>query len=64
MRFDHGVASGDPLADAVILWTRVTPVDAGDPRPVPWSGRSPRTTPSPPSCARARPSPTAPPTTP
>jgi len=26
--FQHGVASGDPLADAVILWTRVTP--AGD----------------------------------
>jgi alkaline phosphatase D len=24
--FRHGVASGDPLADAVILWTRVTPV--------------------------------------
>ena len=23
--FDHGVASGDPLADAIILWTRVTP---------------------------------------
>ncbi len=23
--FDHGVASGDPQADAVILWTRVTP---------------------------------------
>jgi alkaline phosphatase D len=23
--FQHGVASGDPLADAVILWTRVTP---------------------------------------
>jgi len=23
--FAHGVASGDPLADAVILWTRVTP---------------------------------------
>ena len=23
-RFDHGVASGDPLADRVILWTRVT----------------------------------------
>jgi len=23
--FRHGVASGDPLADAVILWTRVTP---------------------------------------
>lgn len=25
--FRHGVASGDPLADRVILWTRVTPVD-------------------------------------
>lgn len=25
--FQHGVASGDPLADAVILWTRVTPPD-------------------------------------
>lgn len=24
-RFRHGVASGDPLADRVILWTRVTP---------------------------------------
>jgi alkaline phosphatase D len=23
--FQHGVASGDPLADAVVLWTRVTP---------------------------------------
>lgn len=23
--FDHGVASGDPLTDRVILWTRVTP---------------------------------------
>lgn len=23
-RFDHGVASGDPLADRVILWTRVS----------------------------------------
>jgi alkaline phosphatase D len=23
--FKHGVASGDPLSDAVILWTRVTP---------------------------------------
>ena len=26
--FGHGVASGDPLADAVIIWTRVTPVDS------------------------------------
>ena len=23
--FSHGVASGDPYADSVILWTRVTP---------------------------------------
>jgi alkaline phosphatase D len=30
LRFDHGVASGDPLADRVILWTRVTPAT---PRP-------------------------------
>ena len=27
--FQHGVASGDPLADRVILWTRVTPAMAG-----------------------------------
>jgi alkaline phosphatase D len=26
-RFQHGVASGDPLADRLILWTRVTPSD-------------------------------------
>lgn len=25
--FNHGVASGDPLSTAVILWTRVTPLD-------------------------------------
>jgi alkaline phosphatase D len=23
--FEHGVASGDPLQDKVILWTRLTP---------------------------------------
>ena len=28
VRFDHGVGSGDPLADRVILWTRITPADA------------------------------------
>ena len=28
--FYHGVASGDPLPDAVILWTRYTPVSATD----------------------------------
>ncbi len=27
--FQHGVASGDPLPDRVILWTRVTPDTAG-----------------------------------
>jgi alkaline phosphatase D len=27
--FRHGVASGDPLADRVLLWTRVTPGNAG-----------------------------------
>ncbi|QLE97615.1 alkaline phosphatase D family protein [Neptunomonas phycophila] len=26
--FAHGVASGDPLADKVIIWTRITPRDA------------------------------------
>jgi len=33
--FRHGVASGDPLADAVILWTRVTLAE-----PAPGSGAS------------------------
>jgi len=28
--FFHGVASGDPLADRVIIWTRVTPERDGD----------------------------------
>lgn len=27
--FYHGVASGDPLTDRVIIWTRVTPSDSG-----------------------------------
>jgi len=27
--FEHGVASGDPLQDRVILWTRVTPENEG-----------------------------------
>ncbi|WP_335923806.1 alkaline phosphatase D family protein [Shewanella indica] len=30
--FFHGVASGDPTQDAVIIWTRVTPQTAGDVR--------------------------------
>jgi alkaline phosphatase D len=33
--FLHGVASGDPLSDRVILWTRVTPVGT-DPITVAW----------------------------
>ena len=34
--FRHGVASGDPLADRVILWTRVTVSDAPAPVEVRW----------------------------
>jgi alkaline phosphatase D len=33
--FQHGVASGDPLTDRVMLWTRVTQDDP-DPVPVDW----------------------------
>lgn len=28
--FNHGIASGDPLADRVILWTRITPETDGE----------------------------------
>jgi len=36
--FKHGVASGDPMTDRVILWTRVTPRAAGTgPVTVSWS---------------------------
>ncbi|MGH9001031.1 MAG: alkaline phosphatase D family protein [Acidimicrobiia bacterium] len=35
--FRHGVASGDPTPDGVVLWTRCTPgPGAGDPLPVAW----------------------------
>lgn len=27
--FNHGVASGDPTQDKILLWTRITPLDAG-----------------------------------
>jgi alkaline phosphatase D len=37
--FLHGVASGDPLPDGVLLWTRVTPT----PEAIPGSGRGPDT---------------------
>ncbi|MDI9888405.1 PhoD-like phosphatase N-terminal domain-containing protein, partial [Streptomyces sp. HNM0645] len=35
--FLHGVASGDPLPDGVLLWTRVTPA----PDALPGSGKGP-----------------------
>ena len=35
--FLHGVASGDPLSDRVILWTRVTPGFGASGGPVRWS---------------------------
>ena len=38
--FAHGVASGDPLPDAIVLWTRITPT----PDAVPGSGVGPATT--------------------
>lgn len=34
--FRHGVASGDPLRDRVVLWTRVTPGAPGDTVDVGW----------------------------
>ncbi|ENU30592.1 hypothetical protein F991_01515 [Acinetobacter sp. CIP-A165] len=34
--FDHGVASGDPLQDRVILWTRLSPNDASARLQVTW----------------------------
>ena len=34
VRFSHGVASGDPLADRLILWTRARAEDASDPRDI------------------------------
>ncbi|MFI7317411.1 alkaline phosphatase D family protein [Streptomyces venezuelae] len=37
--FHHGVASGDPLPDGVLLWSRVTPT----PDAVPGSGKGPDT---------------------
>lgn len=34
--FYHGVASGDPLSDRVIIWTRVTPPDSAESVSVIW----------------------------
>jgi alkaline phosphatase D len=33
--FQHGVASGDPMSDRVMLWTRITGATDG-PVPVEW----------------------------
>src|SRR4051794_14041278 len=38
--FGHGIASGDPLPDSVLLWTRVTPTSES----TPGSGRGPEVT--------------------
>ncbi|PZO50243.1 MAG: alkaline phosphatase [Alphaproteobacteria bacterium] len=35
LAFNHGVASGDPKQDRVVIWTRVSPVNPG-PVPVRW----------------------------
>ena len=34
LAFAHGVASGDPLADGVVLWTRVSCLDGSEPESV------------------------------
>ncbi len=34
--FYHGVASGDPLGDRVIIWTRITPDQSSSPMTVDW----------------------------
>lgn len=36
VNFEHGVASGDPLQDRVILWTRLTPNDSSARLQVTW----------------------------
>src|SRR5262245_14635286 len=35
--FLHGVASGDPTRDRVVIWTRITSPEAGDAISVRWS---------------------------
>ena len=37
VRFDHGVASGDPGAERVVLWTRITPQAPGGPLAYRWT---------------------------
>ena len=38
LKFTHGVASGDPWADSVILWTRIAPSNESDPSTAPVEG--------------------------
>ena len=38
--FAHGVASGDPLSDRVVIWTRIA-TDRREPAPVAWSVTTP-----------------------
>lgn len=39
VRFEHGVASGDPLSDRVIIWTRITPEAPVQSTPIPVRAR-------------------------
>ncbi|KAI1300350.1 alkaline phosphatase-like protein [Xylaria venustula] len=41
LNFTHGVASGDPYPDSIILWTRVAPSSASDPSNVTVEGPVP-----------------------
>ncbi|KAI9151367.1 Alkaline phosphatase D [Paramyrothecium foliicola] len=41
LRFTHGIASGDPWPDSVILWTRVAPTNESDASEVTVSGTAP-----------------------
>lgn len=41
LHFTHGVASGDPWADSVILWTRIAPTNESDASEVTVSGTAP-----------------------
>lgn len=41
LNFTHGVASGDPYSDSVILWTRVAPSPSSDPSNVTVEGPVP-----------------------
>ncbi|HBL94046.1 MAG TPA: alkaline phosphatase, partial [Hyphomonas sp.] len=48
VEFLHGVASGDPLSDRVIIWTRATPKTGTGPIPVSYSVTDPENPSAPP----------------